>query len=178
MNIVRVLLIDSTDAVKALFEKQLSYTDSLKFDVTRVTPKLAEDNAAAGNNGWDVILFGDKMPKTNITQLTKMYRSKGYSTPILLLTRESEAHVPLKLQKSGIDDMLNMAEISTPLFSWTFMSTLKQTEARKKASEFDAIRDRLHIVNETIAVISHEINNPLGIIKLVLYHLNNPRVPQ
>lgn len=177
MDTIRVLLIDSTDAVKALLDNQLTQSDSLKFDVTLVPPKTVETNSVARKNLWDVILFGDSTPLGNVSQLTKLFRSRGYSVPILMLTNQSEARVPKQLLKSGIDDMLNISEMKTPLFSWTFMSTLKHAEVRKKAEEFDTIRGRLHAVNESLAHITHEINNPLAIIKLALYHLEKQNLP-
>ena len=96
--------------------------------------------------------------------------------PILMLTKQSEARVPRNLRKAGVDDMLNIAEIDTPLFSWTFMSILKQAEIQKKAEEFDVIKNRLQTVNRSLAFITHEINNPLGVIRLALYHLENPNL--
>jgi signal transduction histidine kinase len=125
---------------------------------------------------WHVILFGENTPQANIIQLTKLFRLHGYTIPILMLTKQSEARVPRSLKKLGVDDMLNVAEIGTPLFSWTFMSTLKHAELRKKAEEFDVIRGRLQSADESLANITHEINNPLGVIKLALYHLENPNL--
>lgn len=100
------------------------------------------------------------------------------STPILLLTRQSEARVPLKYKKIGIDDMLNIAEIQTPLFLWTFQSTMTQIADRNKAKEFDIVKDRLRRASKSLAFVTHEINNPLSVIRLALYHLESGKLPQ
>ena len=176
METIQVLLIDSKDAIKSLLEKQLERTHSIKFCVSLMNSKIGERELDNTSQMWDVVLFGENTPLSTVAQLAKLFRLRRHAIPILMLTRQSEARLPRNLQKAGVDDILNIAEIDTPLFSWTFMSTLKQAEVRKKAEEFDVIRNRLHSVNESLGNITHEINNPLGIIKLALFHLENPNI--
>ena len=176
METIQVLLIDSKNTVKVLLEKQLERTHSIKLAVSLMSSKIGESEIDDTGQMWDVVLFGESTPSSSVAQLAKLFRSRGFTIPLLMLTKQSEARVPRNLQKAGVDDMLNIAEIDSPLFSWTLMSTLKQAEVRKKAEEFDVIRNRLQTVNQSLAFIEHEINNPLGVIRLALYHLEKPNL--
>jgi signal transduction histidine kinase len=173
MDTVSVLLLDTTDIMKLLLEKQLSCAKAFKINVTLAETKYAVETLQENYERWDVILFGENTTPTVVRHFTKLIRARDVKTPILLLTRLSEARVSRNLQKIGVDDMLNIAEINSPVFSWTFMSTLRQAEVRKKAEEFDVIRNRLQQVNSSLAFITHEINNPLSVIRLALYQLTN-----
>jgi signal transduction histidine kinase len=119
----------------------------------------------------DAIVFGEKLPASTVVQFSRSVRERGARAPILVLTKQSEAGVPRTYQKAGVDDMFNVAEMKTPLFSWTFMSTLRNAETKKKAKEFDTLQDRLKSANQSLAFITHEINNPISVIRLALYHL-------
>ena len=178
METIRILLVDSKNSVKSLLEKQLLHTHSIKFTVSLIGVSGAGHLIAGGGKVWDVVLIGENIGPAGVAQLARLFRARGFTMPLLQLTRESEARVSRTLRKAGIDDMLNVAEIDTPLFSWSFMSTLKQAQILRKAEEFDAIKNRLQTANRSLAFIIHEINNPLGVIRLALYHLQNPKLPK
>ena len=174
METIRILLIDSCDTFKTVIEASSMMADSPNFEVTIIEPR--KDPAAVGTVGEDVgaIVFGEKVSSSTVVQYSRTLRSRGMQAPILVLTRQSEAGVPRNYQRAGVDDMLNAADINTPLFSWTFTSTLRQAAIKKKAKEFDALKGRLTSANQSLAFITHEINNPLSVIRLALYHLEAP----
>ena len=176
MDTIRVLLIDTNGEIKNLIEDQFK-DSSVNLSVTLMNPKKTREGFKPKCDQFDVILFGEKLSPSVIIQSSQEIRSINTTIPLLVLTRESEAKVSRNFQEVGIDDVLNIVDLSTPLFSWTFMSTLKQAEVRKKANEFDIIRDRLQHVNEALTCITHEMNNPLGMIRLAVYNLENPELP-
>ena len=112
-----------------------------------------------------------------VIDLTKLVRLRQSELPIFKLTLESEAKLPHKLDQAGVDDMMNIAEIATPLFTWTFQSMLEHADVHKKAKEYDILRHRLEHVSESIGNVIHEINTPLSVIRLTLYHLEKPDLP-
>lgn len=175
---MHVLLVDSTSALRHSLERQLSKAGDIKFHITHITLKHVEETFRESNETWDVILFGERIEHDRIGELTKILRSGGCTVPVLMLTRQSEARVPRALREAGVDDTVNTAEIPTPVFSWTFMSTLRQAEVRKKAEEFDVIRTRLEEVSHSLASIAHEINNPLSVIHLALHQLKKTDLPE
>ncbi|HEV8537530.1 MAG TPA: hypothetical protein VGR15_01300 [Bacteroidota bacterium] len=172
MQTIRVLLIDTKETVKQLLERRLLNADSMKFVVTLVGVKEAKTPIREINEKFDVVLFGEKAPPSAVIDISKTIRFQyHYGLPIFKLTVESEAKLPLKFGQAGVDDMLNVAEMTTPLFTWTFQSIVEQAEVRNKAREYDVLRHRLEHVSEHIGHIIHEINTPLSIMRLTLYHL-------
>ena len=89
-----------------------------------------------------------------------------------MLTRQSEAVVSSRLKNAGVDDMLNVLEISTPVFGWTFLSLLQHTGMKKKAAEYETIQARLRHVNEALEEITKKMNAPIGVIRSAVKTLN------
>jgi signal transduction histidine kinase len=175
MEPLKVLLIDNSDTTKEALDRAPSARSSPDLDVTLVPAR--NGNGHAGNTlaGADVILLGEKLSRKKVVEWTGKLRSMGYGCPILMLTRQSEARLPLALQEAGIDDVLNIADISTPLFSWTLTSTLQAIVERRKASEYDYLRDRLNSIKHSLTLLMHELNAPLSVIRLAAYHLENSK---
>lgn len=174
MEVLNVLLIDTALATSKLLERKPSINgEALRLSVTRVGTKLRQQELAASAKEFDLILFGEQVSASVIIQTSKSLRGAGILSPILMLTSNS---LQPKFRTAGVDDALNSADLRTPIFLWTLKSTLRQIEERRKAREFDLIRQRLHNLSKSLAFITHEINNPLSIIRLALYHLENPKL--
>lgn len=178
MKSIRVLLIDTTATHKQLLEQRLLNPDSIRFSVRLTAPKLAEELFKDSASQLDLILFGEKITPSVIVQTSKMIRSRNLTIPIFALTKQSEARVPRNYQRAGVDDLINVADIDSPLFSWAFVSTIEHVVLKKKAREYDSLHRRLRTFNESLAFVMHEINNPLSVIRLALYHLENPKLAE
>jgi len=176
MQSVRVLLVDSKDTVKRILERPELNSDSMKFVVTLLGTAAARATADEVQRSHDVVFFGEKNSPKSVRDLASLYRSHGVKLPMFMLTRQSEAKLPAELDSAGIDNMLNIAEMSTPLFGWTFQSVLEQSEVRKKLKDYDVLRYRLKHIDESLGDLMHKINNPLSVIRLTLYHLENPSI--
>src|SRR5438876_147172 len=122
MRTLRVLLLDTKETVKQLLEYKLVNARSMKFVVTLVGLKEAKETLRCLNDSFDVVLFGEKTPPASVVDLTSIIRLRDLKIPIFKLTMESEAKLPQKFEHAGVDDMLNVAEMTTPLFTWTFQS--------------------------------------------------------
>ncbi len=177
MQTVRVLLVDTKDTVKKLLEQELLNADSMKFVVTLISAKAAKSAIESIDHDTDVVFFGEKTPLRVVSSMATQFRASGIKAPILMLTRQSEAKLPEELEEAGVDDMLNIAEMNTPLFIWTFQSLLEQAEVKKKLKDYDVLRHRLKHLDESLGDLMHKINNPLSVIRLTLYHLENPSLP-
>jgi len=170
---VHILLVDPSDQTRTLLETNLADGGTNGHSITLLRPKTRKQELAAAGRDADVVLFGVRVTEKTVVRLTAALRAARSTVPILVLTEESEGGISRQFKKAGVDDMLNVAELSTPLIAWTFMSTLKQAEVKKKAGDFDALREQLADITNTLAFITHEINNPLSVIRLALYHLEN-----
>lgn len=177
MQTVRVLLVDTKDTVKKLLQQPHQSPESMKFIVTLMKAKEAKATIPSLGREYDVIFFGEKVPQKYVLDLALLVRENFVKMPMLMLTKQSEAKVPIDLQHAGVDDVLNIAELNTPLFGWTFQSILEQSEVRNKLKDYDVLRFRLKHIDESLGDLMHKINNPLSVIRLTLYHLENPKLP-
>ncbi|MDI6766811.1 MAG: hypothetical protein QME52_08325 [Bacteroidota bacterium] len=176
MKPLRIFFVDKINSHSEALKNKLSNVESVKFLVSMAGIKNAGPTFAESGNRFDVILFGEKVAASIVIRLTKIFRSHNIVIPIFILTKQSEARVARKYRTIGIDDMLNIADIDTPLFSWSFMSAIEQAMLKKKASEYDVLHRRLKRINSTLSSLVHDINNPLSVIRLAMYHLDNPKL--
>jgi len=177
MQTVRVLLVDTKDTVKKLLEGSLLNADSMKFVVTLLNTKGAKQTIHNLGRDFDVVFFGERTSHKVVRELALLLRASGIKSPMLLLTKQSEAKLPAELESAGLDDVINVAEMATPLFVWTFQSIVEQSDVRKKLKDYDVLRFRLKHIDESLGDLMHKINNPLSVIRLTLYHLENPNLP-
>ena len=178
MKSVRIFLIESAVARHRSVKHKLSSSGSIKLHVTATMPRMADAAFKDAHKHVDIVVFSEKITAGTVIQLTKIFRARHLTIPIFVLTEEPGARLPRNFRRAGVDDMVGMADIDTPLFSWTFMSTIQQTVLRKKAREYDSLHRRLRSVNDSISTLMHEMNNPLSVIRLALYHLENPELSE
>jgi len=175
MDAIKVLLIDKTDSTKNALENTPFGMSTPELEVTLVSARNGHGTNDLLDVAADVILLGESISRKKVIEQSGKLRARGFACPILLLTRQSEARLAPAFQQAGVDDLLNIAEIGTPLFSWTFTSTLRQINERRKASEYDYLRDRLSAIKRSLSTLMHDLNNPLSVIRLAVYHLEHTK---
>lgn len=178
MEAIRILLIDNTVSTKEALDKAPLGKSLSEIEVTLLPSKNGNGMADHSMASADVVLIGDKLPKKKVIEWAAKLRSMGYGCPILLLTRQSEARLASAYHEAGVDDLLNIVDITTPLFSWTFTSTIRKIVERRKASEYDYLRDRLTSIKRSLTSLMHELNTPLSVIRLAVYHLEHSKPPR
>ena len=170
---VHILLVDPTDKTRVLLQGSLARGGTNGHSVTLLRPRTRKKDFETAASMADVVLFGVRVTEKTVVRLATEIRVTGSAVPIFVLTRESESGISRRFKKAGVDDMLNLDELGTPLIGWTFMSSLKQAEVKKKATEFDVLRHQIKDIANTLACITHDINNPLCVLRLAMYHLEN-----
>ena len=173
MNSLYIAIVEPTELQTEVLEKQLSSALREKTILQRINLKEFESSLPTIQHIYDLVLIGEKNSSPKAIHAAKLLRQNNYTMPILLLTIQSEAKLSHNQITAGIDDILNTVEITLPTFSWTLTSLLKKSEIQKKADEFDEIRHDFIDINTQLATITHEINNPLGVIRLALFQLQS-----
>lgn len=168
---MHILLIDSTEEIKRLLETNLQPADSSAHSITHIRPGTKKKDKLAAIAKADLVIFGYRLTEQSVLRHTLLVRSMGSTMPVIVLTKEWYTGIPQRYKKVGVDELLNVHELKTPLISWTLMSSAKVAEVRKKAGEYDRMKNRMTTLSDTLAFITHEINNPLSIMRLALYHL-------
>jgi hypothetical protein len=162
MNTIQILLIDHKNTIKPPLESSLTSIQSASFSVDFIGAKDAEKHLRENARIYDVLLMGEKVPQAAIIRIAKLVKSHGWAGHVILLTRQSEFRISPALQKAGVDDLLNVAEINTPVFGWTFLSTLNYSGAKRKAEDLDVIRDHLLDINDSLTAIASKMSRPVS----------------
>ncbi len=170
---MRILLVDPADEVRNALQAGLASTAKGAHTVAQFRPRTAKKKLIEVASASDILIFGLRATEHTVVHIASLLRHEGMSLPVFAVTREFEMGVPTNYKKAGVDEMLNFAELRTPLISWTFESALKQSEVRKKATEFDHISCRLSGMLKNLAFITHEVTNSLSVMRLAMYHLQN-----
>lgn len=168
---MHIVLFDSTEEIKNLLSNNLYPTDPSACSITHFYPRAKTKEILEAIPGSDIIIFGYRLTEKTVLRMTSMIRDHGYTNTVFVLAKEYNAGIPQRYKKAGVDERLSINELKSPLLSWTLMSAMRMAEVRKKAGEFDSIKHRMLNLADTLAFITHEINNPLSVIRLALYHL-------
>ena len=176
MDPLRVFLIDTGPTTKEALEQVPLKPTTPDWEITLMPPGNGKEPINHSDVSCDVVLIGEKVARTKAIEHSEKFRSVGVLCPILLLTNESEAKIPSTMADAGVDDILQLADINTPLFPWTFMSTMRQIIERRKAVEYNYMKQRCHTVKESLATFTHDMNNPLSVMRLAVYHLENSKL--
>jgi signal transduction histidine kinase len=170
---VHILLIDPKREIEQLLHTHLIGEQTSPHQLTHLPPKTAKEEFERAIRVADVLIFGDRTTARSVVRLSAGVRKLGLTLPVFVVSRESEGGVSPHYKKAGVDEVININELHTPLISWTLTSTMKHAEVRRKAKEFDDIQNEIMTISESLAFITHEINNPLSVMKLALYHLQS-----
>lgn len=177
MDSVYILLVEPTKLEPVVLEEQIKIALKGKVVLQRINETKLESFLEGKSPIYDLVFIGEKVATNNVIQLANFLRGKNFRMPLILLTLQSEAILSQTQKSADIDQVLNIAEVNLPTFSWTFSSLLKESEVQKKAEEFDSIRVKIMSINSVLAHITHEINNPLGVIRLALFQLQSKSKP-
>ncbi len=170
---MQILLVDPADEVRDALRAGLASGEAGAHAVVQFRPRTPKQKLIETASASDIVIFGLRTTRQSVIRIASLLRGAGMSLPIFVVTREFEMGVPSNFKKAGVDEMLNVSELQTPLISWTFESSLKQAEVRKKAKDFDHINGRLSGMLKDLAFISHEVTNSLSVMRLAMYHLEH-----
>jgi signal transduction histidine kinase len=176
MKTLQLFLVDTTDEHHKVLGKRLQNPDSIRFVVRFSSVREAESSYRDVAGQIDIVIVGAGISPASVVQLAKMFRSYNPAVPIFVLTKSGERRVPRSYEAAGVDGTLDAGDMGTPLFVWSFISTIEQVVLKKKAKEYDALYERLRSVNASLSTFAHDLNNPLSVIRLALYHLENPEL--
>ncbi len=178
MKIVRVLFVSGPRDSKDLFDPGQYQGETIRIQVTHTTADQAEDVFDDIHDNLDIILFSGSLQTARVVQFTRYFRERKSSIPVFLLVTEDQTKLSRALKRAGVDDVLCKADIDSPLFAWTFTSTVEHATMRKKALEYDVLHGKLVEFKKGFGKMVHDINSPLSVIRLALYHIDNSELTQ
>ncbi|MDB5308349.1 MAG: pleC 4 [Gemmataceae bacterium] len=173
---VRVLLIDDDRDDYLLTRELLAEIPGGQFRLDHV-PTYEEGLEAVCRGGHDVYLLDYRLGARTGLDLLREYQSRAARVPVIVLTGKGEYAIDREAMRAGAADYLEKAGLSPTLLERSIRYALQQhrheaeleqkvrerTEALARANA--ALREEDRRKNDFIAMLAHELRNPLAPIR-------------
>lgn len=173
MHSISILIIEPTEMKLEILEKQFNKALQSKIIISITNKSSLKEFIKNRVPSFDMVMIGELIDVSDTIQIAKTIRENGFYMPLILLTQLQDRNLSQSQKNAGIDDCLNVYEFESETFAWTLSSLLQKSALLQKAEEFDTIRKKIVALNSALKIITHEINNPLGVLRLALYQLDN-----
>jgi len=161
--VIRVLLIEDDEEDYLLTRDFLLASKDTKFHLDWIS-SFAEAPAALERADHDVCLIDYHLGPHDGLELLKRFATSPF--PMIMLTGEDTREVDLEAMRSGAMDYLVKGQISSALLE----RSIRYSMARKRTEE--ALRRK----DEFLAMLAHELRNPLAPIRTALHLLGMPQI--
>ncbi len=160
---IRVLLIDDDEEDYILTRELLSDSTDTRFDLKWVST-YSEAVGALRRGDSDVYLIDYHLDSHDGMELLKQFAASPL--PMIMLTGEDDRSIDLEAMRCGAMDYLVKGQINTELLE----RSIRYAIARKRTEE--ALRHK----DEFLAMLAHELRNPLAPIRAALHILELPQI--
>ncbi len=180
-NRVRVLLIEDDEDDFVLTRDLLREIDPAGYDLEWVK-NFDDARVRVGNNTHDVCLLDYRLGKHDGLELLRHARRESYPPPVILLTGQGDPSVDLEAMQAGAADYLVKGQISPAALERSIryavehrrmeeerLVLVREQEARAMAEAANRAKD------EYLAMVSHELRNPVNIMLGWVQILNRSR---
>src|ERR1041385_3928819 len=164
-RVIRVLLIEDDEDDYLLTRQMLFDSNETQFHLDWVSsyPQAVVHLQRAEH---DIYLIDYRLGAHDGLELLKQFATTSF--PMIMLTGEDTREVDLEAMRLGAMDYLVKGQINTALLE----RSIRYSIARKRTEE--ALRRK----DEFLAMLSHELRNPLAPIRTALHVLEMPQVSQ
>jgi signal transduction histidine kinase len=169
---IRVLLIDDDEDDRFLTEERLDDAPGKPYRLDW-TPHYAEGLEAICAGTHDVYLLDFRLGARTGIELLREARARGRSAPVILFTGQALDQTDFEALDAGADDYLEKAGLTSALLDRSIRYALAQSRAaaeleqkvRERTEELakanDALREADRRKDEFLALLAHELRNPL-----------------
>ena len=168
-NKIRVLLIEDDEDDFVLTRDLLREIDPARYDLEWVR-NFDQARARVVNNAHDVCLLDYRLGEHDGLELLRLARMESYPPPIILLTGQGDRSVDLEAMQAGAADYLVKGQINAAALERSIryavqhrrmeeerLMLVREQEARTIAESANQAKD------EFLAMVSHELRNPVNI---------------
>ncbi|AWM37738.1 Non-motile and phage-resistance protein [Gemmata obscuriglobus] len=169
---IRVLLIDDDEDDRFLTEERLGDVPGRPYTLDW-TPHYAEGLEAICTGTHDAYLLDFRLGARTGIELLRESRARGRAAPVILLTGQAHSQTDLEALDAGADDYLEKAGLTSALLDRAIRYALVQSRAaaelerkvRERTDELarvnEALREADRRKDEFLALLAHELRNPL-----------------
>jgi signal transduction histidine kinase len=167
---VRVLLVEDNRAEARLFVDMLAQAPALHCEVTHVD-RLAPALARLDARPFDIILLDLSLPDSRGLETFQTIRLRAPETPIIVLTGFDDDATALAAVKGGAQDYLAKDHADRYTFVRAVRYALERKQAEQAELERRTLQKTVRSMEQVLAVVAHELRNPLTAMQLIAEHL-------
>jgi signal transduction histidine kinase len=162
---LRLLLVDD-DRVDRMAVRRALREAGVDAEVTEVDS--AEGCLAAlGAGAFDAILLDYRLPGRSGLEALQDIRARGIRTPVLMLTGHGDELLAVELMKAGAADYIPKASLRPERLGQGLRHAVLLHDAQEEArAAQESLRQRIEDEQKLIAIVSHDLRNPLHAILL------------
>ncbi len=203
---VKILLVEDSPSDADLLQQTLQQGGLPRFELTCVE-RLDAAFACLGNEPFDVLLLDLSLPDSNGAETFQRVRRAAPAVPIVVLTGASDESTGLEAVRSGVQDYLVKGQTDGRQITRAIRYAIERrraeealqkarVEAERRAVElkiaFDSmaeleselrrrnqqLADEARRKDEFLAMLGHELRNPLAPIRNAVYVLRHLEAPE
>lgn len=161
---VRILVIDD-DLVDRLAIRRAIEQSDLEADIDEAG--TAAEALARGTSTFDCWLLDHDMPGTTGTELTRQLRDAGDLTPVVLVTGQHNEELLQAAVDAGITDFFPKSDLSPRRIALRIRFAIRIGRAERELQKsLRAANQAARARDDVLAVVSHDLRNPLHAIVL------------
>jgi len=168
-QLYHVLLVEDSPSDAFLVEEALTQVGVVRFDLERVA-RLSEAKEILGRQRFDVILLDLNLPDTEGVDTLLKIRDLASSVPIVVFTGLDNEAVGFRLIQEGAQDYVIKGQFQGNLLIRSIRYAIERKRIEEALKEADRRKD------EFLAMLSHELRNPLAPIRNAVEVLKQPNV--
>lgn len=158
---LNVLLIEDDESDAIIFKNYLANTP---YNVSHVSSVLSAFEATQNTN-YDIIFLDYCMPDSDGLFTLNELRGKNPSTPIVILTGLDDDELAHSLLGGGAQDYLLKHDVNQRLILRSIHYSIERAKSTTEIYEAKLKAEKsLQLMDELIAVVSHDLRSPLGTI--------------
>ena len=176
-KVARILLVEDDEDDYILTSDYLQQLGSHKFEIDWVTnPTKALEQLNLGKH--DICLLDYQLGAYNGLTVLEKASKNGCSTPIIMLTGQSDETLDQSALAAGAVDYLSKAEITTSRFARAIRYALARREIENERVERIKAENQNQSKDRFLAHLSHELRTPLtSILGYTEILLNSDKAP-
>jgi signal transduction histidine kinase len=164
-----VLLVEDSPSDAFLVEDALGQVGVVRFDLEQVT-RISEAKEILGRKRFDVILLDLNLPDAEGVDTLLKIRDMANSVPIVVFTGVDSEAVGFRLIQEGAQDYVIKGQFQGNLLVRSIRYAIERKRIEEALKEADRRKD------EFLAMLSHELRNPLAPIRNAVEVLKQPNV--
>lgn len=166
---IEILVVEDNPRHSQLIKDELEI--EVPTSAVTVAPSVSAAYGALGARRYDLVLLDFRLPDGDGIEILTQMKADGRPEPVVFVTTSSSTQTAVAAMKIGAEDYIVKEEGYLELLPCVVNEVLERTRLRGERVEMQkkaARADRLSSLNDLMANIAHNLNNPLTTVRTFL----------